>query len=373
VRAAAILARAAACALLVAAGAGCGASTIRVASLDDLERVRAGAEVRDAAAQAPDAIARAERERDAARADHARGDDVGANLHAERAMAAYGHARAMQRLAVAVADLADSQKAIDDATAEEQALATSRTKLELEAQDLERQARVARDKLSPSHPETPADRQARWNTARTFAVEARLLCGAARLVAADIAGLTDAQSGVDALDAKLVEPSKAPASAAPSDATAARARCLEVLTRARRAGSRGEDGADALLAELSASGGWDPTRDERGIIVTLRGAFAGVKLTDEGAAALRKLGRVAAAHPSVGVQVVVHDALAPAASDDADAQRADAASKAVVEGGAAAARVKTERAGARAPLVDPSDARVRARNERLEVVFVSGA
>ena len=51
---------------------------------------------------------------------------------------------------------------------------------------------------------------------------------------------------------------------------------------------------------------------ERGVIVTLRSMFQGTKLTDDGEAKLESLGRVAAAHPGFGVQVVVHDAQAPA-------------------------------------------------------------
>jgi flagellar motor protein MotB len=63
-------------------------------------------------------------------------------------------------------------------------------------------------------------------------------------------------------------------------------------------------------------------------------------------------------------------ALAP--KDESDARRAEAAVKAIVDGGAPAARVKSELAGARAPVVDPQDARLRARNERVDVVFVTG-
>ena len=145
------------------------------------------------------------------------------------------------------------------------------------------------------------------------------------------------------------------------------------MTRARRAAARDEQGADALLSELSASGWWDPTRDERGVVVTLRGAFQGTKLTDDGEAKLESLGRVAASHPGFGVQVVVHDAQPPASKDEGDARRADATVKALVTGGAAASHVKAELAGARVPIVDPGDSRLRARNERIDVVFVAGS
>lgn len=359
---------------------GCGATTMRVASLDEVERVRATDATRDAAARAPEVYARAEQERDFARAAHAAGDDVAANLHAEHAMAAYGHAGAVARLARAIANLTDAQKALDDATAQEQSLAASRAKLDLEAQELERRVEVARSRLLPAASgEAVADREAaRLAASRSLTIEARLLCGAARLVGAQADGLADAEDEVGRLDARLRSPpspaaTKGAARAEVIDAAGlARAHCLDVLTRARRTAGHDDGGADALLSELSASGGWDPTRDERGVVVTLRGTFQGTKLTDDGEAKLESLGRVAAAHPGFGVQVVVHDAQAPAAKDESDARRADATVKALVTGGAAAARVKAELAGAGAPAVDPSDGRLRARNERIDVVFVAG-
>lgn len=362
---------------------GCAATPMRVASLDEVERARTTDAAKDASVRAPEAYARAEQERAFARQAHASGDDVAANLHAERAMAAYGHAAAVARLSRAIADLADAQKALDDATAQEQTLAASRAKLDLEAQDLERRAEVARNRLLPAASgQAASDREAaRLTAARSLAVEARLLCGAARLVGPATADLTDAQGEVDKVDARLNATPSAPPAAAKAgaraeiidDAGLARAHCLDVLTRLRRAAGRDQGDADALLSELSASGGWDPTRDERGVVVTLRGAFQGGKLTDDAETKLESLGRVAAAHPGFGVQVVVHDAQAPAAKDATDAQRADAMVKALVTGGAATARVKAELAGARAPAVDPSDVRMRARNERVDVVFVAGS
>ena len=241
---------------------GCGATAMRVASLDEVERVRETSAAKDAAGRAPETYARAEQERDFARAAHAAGDDVAANLHAERAMAAYGHAAAVARLARAIGDLADAQKALDDATAQEQSLAASRAKLDLEAQDLERRTEVAKGRLLPAASgAAAADREAaRIAAARSLAVEARLLCGAARLVGARASGLTEAEDEVDKLDARLSPSSAAPAakggarSEVIDDAGLARAHCLDVLTRARRAATRDEEGADALLSELSASG-----------------------------------------------------------------------------------------------------------------------
>jgi outer membrane protein OmpA-like peptidoglycan-associated protein len=383
---------------MTATMAGCASTSMHVASLDEVERVRITDETRDSAVKAPEAYARAEQERGLARAAHAAGDDVAANLHAQRAIAAYGHAEAVARLARAIGDLADAQKALDDATAGEQSLEASRAKLDLDAQELERRAQLVRGQLLPAASgAAAADREAaRLAAAKSLATEARLLCGAARLVgstapASAPAGLTDAQDEVDKLDARLGKaPSPGSAKGAPpaephaphaephagviDDAGLARAHCLDALTRARRSAGPGpgDVGADALLSELSASGGWDPVRDERGVVVTLRGAFQGTQLTPDGQTKLANLGRVAASHPGFVVQVVVHDAVAPAARDEGDARRADATVKALVTAGASAPRVKAELAGALAPAVDPTDARLRARNERIDVVFVGG-
>jgi hypothetical protein len=125
---------------------------------------------------------------------------------------------------------------------------------------------------------------------------------------------------------------------------------------------------DELFTELSAAGSYGPNTDERGVVVALRNAYRGAQLTDEAAHRLAELGRVAAAHPSFGVQVVVHDATPQPV--DTDAQKAKAAVRALVEAGAKASSVAQELAGTRAPVADPTDPRVRSRNERLEIVFV---
>ena len=108
------------------------------------------------------------------------------------------------------------------------------------------------------------------------------------------------------------------------------------------------------------------------MVVTLRSAFKGERLTPEAEASVKDLGRVAAAHPSFAVQVVVHDAQAPSAAESATNQkRGEAIVQALTAGGAAAAKVKVEQAGAKAPVVDPKDTRHRDRNARVEIVFVS--
>ncbi len=349
---------------------GCGGATIRVVALDDVERARAAPATQEGAKLAPEAYARAEQERRIALEEHAAGDDVGAVLHAQRALAAYGHALAVVRLARATTELADAQKTLGDATTQVEAIEGSRAQLEREAAELDERVRVSRERLLPasSGAATGEREEARLVAARSLAVEARLLCGAARLVAADAAGLGDADGALGTLEGRLA----AGARPAPIDEAArVRARCLEVLTRARRASGDDAGASDALLTELSAAGGWDPARDERGVVVTLHDAFRGAELGPDATAKLKDLGRVAAAHPGFAVQVVVHDAVPARPKDDVDTRRAGAAVQALVAGGAATGRIKPELAGTRAPLVDPGDARQRGRNERLDVVFVA--
>jgi outer membrane protein OmpA-like peptidoglycan-associated protein len=334
-----------------------------------MERVRLGPAAKEGASLAPEAYAHAEQERTMALQLHASGDEVGAELHADRAMAAYAHALAIARLARATTEVSDAEKVSADTTVQLEGLEASRIKLEQEAQDLERRVRVAEERLLPApSAKAAAEREAaRLVAARSLAMDARLLCDAVHLVAPAAVGLADVEGDV----AKVGEQLGKPVHPVPiDDAARARARCLDFLTRARRAGD--ETGAtDTLLAELSASGQWAPSRDERGVIVVLHDAFRGSELTEEGTSKLKELGRVASAHPAFAIEVVIHDAQARPAKDTTDEARAQAAVQALVAGGATASKVKSELAGTTEPLVDPGDVKARARNERLEIAFVA--
>ncbi len=123
----------------------CHATPLRVAAVDDMDRVRQSAGAREGARLAPEAYARAEQERDLAVRAHAAGDEVGATLHAERATAAYGRAFVVARLAGATIELADATKALDDLTTQAQALEASRDSLQRQAEELEQHVRAARD------------------------------------------------------------------------------------------------------------------------------------------------------------------------------------------------------------------------------------
>jgi flagellar motor protein MotB len=357
--------------------AGCAAGPMRVAAIDELERVRAAPIATESATVAPEAFARAEAERALALQAHAAGDDTLAMILADHAIAAYQHALVVVRLAKATTERADAQKSLDDASTQVHELEAQRVDLDRQATELEQRVQIARQRILPAESaQASGSREAaRLVAARSMAVEARMLCGAARLVSPEAPGLTEAEADRVKVDGAL---EKAAHPVPIDDAARARVECLDALTRARRAhvdapgaGDVHDEGhADLLLAELSATGKWDPSRDERGVVVTLRDVFRGKELASGVAEKLQELGRVAAAHPDFAVQVVVHDAEPPAAKDDGDSKRAEAATKALVDGGAAAARIDTELAGARAPVVDPADRKLRPRNERVEIVFV---
>jgi hypothetical protein len=195
--------------------------------------------------------------------------------------------------------------------------------------------------------------------------------------------LEGATAAIKKLDAELAEASGSTrAIPAPIDqASRARAGCLAALTAARRAATpvtRAPGAGDGLLAELSAAGTWSPVRDDRGIVVTLRGLFAGNALTKAGEARLRDLALVATAHPSFPVAVVVHtDREIRASEEPAWAARADAvvralgpAQGATAAGAPAGPSIAPFLAGSASPVVDPGGSE-RARNARVEIIFVT--
>jgi hypothetical protein len=353
---------------LALAFTGC-ASHLALPALDQVDRMRTSQGVVGSADLAPDLYARGEQARIDAHKAHLAGDDVAAALHAERATAAYAGAVASARTARATLEIASAQAALEDASARLQALVSSRTRLEADLADLEKVQQLDQQRLqtAPSRPTSPEHEAARRVAVAALVMEAHLLCSAARLISEKADGLAAAETAIASFNAPRGDASSRPA---PIDAAGqCRADCLDVLVRARRAS--GDDIAltDRLFSELSAAGSWSPHLDERGVVVTLRGAYRGVQLTDDAAHRLADLGQVASAHPAFGLQVVVHDAT-PQASE-VDTQRAKAAVKALVAAGANASNVAQELAGTRAPVADPTDPRSRARNERLDVVFVA--
>jgi flagellar motor protein MotB len=365
-------ARSALAAIALLAGAltlSCATTELAIPRLAEIDRTRETPSAKEAAELAPQAFAHAETERAEARKAQRAGDQVAALLYADRAVAAYNHAFVLARLARATQANDEAQAALATAAEETRTLASSRQQVDEEGSALDVALAVVREAQPPiaSGPTDEKREMARLVATRALVAEARLLCGAARLVQAD-APLGDVDKEVGDLDAQI----EAKPHPAPIDAAArVRAKCLERLTTARRA-SAGAMSADELLSELSASGGLDPSRDERGVVVRLRDLFEGTRLAKKAEPRLAELGRIAAAHPDVAVQVVVHDAVTPSRADAAaDAQRADAVVQALIAAGAKAEQVKGETAGVKAPIVDPGDAAHRALNARVDLVFVT--
>lgn len=340
---------------------GCAGTTSNVGRVNDAERMKKGLVGKDAQTLAPQAYAKAEAELKLAREADAAGDALGAELHADRAMAAFADAVALARLSRATDDEKAANEIFTKASGELAKWSSQRKTTDHEADDLEKQLKIAREAQLPvsSGAADPEREAARRVAAVSLVTQAHLLCGAARLVSATAPGLADAETTVTNLEK---------GSPAIDPAARARAACLSSLTKARRANSTdSSDQGDALLTELSNAGS-SPIRDERGVIVTVRSAFKGTSLSTEAERTFADLGRVAAAHAGFAVQVVVHDAESTPAADDA--KRAEAVQKALVSGGADAAKMKLEQAGTKAPVVDPKDAKRRDKNARVEVVFV---
>ncbi|MGK3996627.1 hypothetical protein [Sorangium sp. So ce1024] len=414
--------------------------------LDELEHVRAGAAAAESKQHAPGAFARAEKLRAEALAALERKDQSGAQILGEQAVAAHAHAHALSRVARAEAAEAEAKAQGSTSEASLAGLEAEQARVAAEVDALDMRIKVARDAqpVVPSGKADPDRERARLAAARSLALQARLLCGAARLLiapaqpavaqaggaqagdaqpagapsgsaqpagtppggtqpgnaqpagtppgnaqpagarpgnAALVAQLDEATAALEKLDADLAETvGAARAVPAPIDqASRARAGCLAALTAARRAATpvtRAPGLGDALLAELSAAGTWSPVRDDRGIVVTLRGLFAGNALTKAGEARLHELARVAAAHPSFPVAVVVHtDRDVSAREEPAWAARAEAVVRALGSAQGAGASptrqpIASFLAGSAAPVVDPRGSE-RARNARVEIVFVT--
>jgi len=340
----------------------------RPAAMADAESVRRTPAAKNAASLAPEAYLHAEKLRAEAETAYENGDLPGAQILAQRAVAAYQHALVLARISYAGETANRARLALRIA---EQALAQNDGELKrvsAQADDLEVRIKVIKDAapIAAAGRADGARETARLASARSLALDARLLCAAARMIAADAAPLTQAQGLVDDLDKRLVSQLRP----APVDAAMrARAQCQGALTLARRSASTTSSvgKSDQLLSELSAMGGLSPVRDDRGVVVTLRNLFAGDQLTKEGRDRLDSLGRVAQAHPDFPVQVVVH-ASGPKSKLGRD--EGMAISKALVEAGANAERMLVEAAGSAHPVIDPSIARDASRNERIEIIFV---
>jgi hypothetical protein len=350
--------------LLALATGGC-ATPARLQVMSEVDRVRQGQAVVDAKQSAPQAFARAELLRQRSEQAFADGDQTSAQILAEQALAAYLRATIEARLTRADARLTEAATLEQKQSERLAQLTAEQQRLSAETADLELRAKVARDAepIAKSEPASPEREKARREAARSIAVQAALLCVSARLVEPGRASLTPLLAKADELRARLDTAAPAPI----DDVTALRSDCLRELTLARRPRaqanpSRGE--SDALLAELSRAD-FLPFRDDRGVVITLRPVREAGKLSPKLAEKLAELGRVAKQHPEFPLLVVLHDAKPGAKDDDLSAQAVEALKH------SGASRIESKSAGNTSPVVPPERTGAAARNERLEIVFVS--
>jgi hypothetical protein len=355
--------------LVAAALAAACAATPRPRVLVALDATEKSPDVLAARGQAPQAFARAEALRHEAEKAHETGDPAGAEILGEQALVAFqravtlaGVTRAEQRAAAAELGLGTVKTAL---------AATEQTQKQLDAdtEGLELRLKVARETLpmpESGAPASPERELARREAARALTAQARLLCSAARL-------LDPKRTSLEAPFQKIADLEKVLATNAPTpidDARSVRSTCLSELTATRRPRTQANPAdpvSDALLKELS-DASLRPSRDDRGVVVTLETPFErDDRLTTSAASRLADLGGVAKAHPDFPVLVVVHEA--GKLGDAREAARGDHAASALKDHGAA--RVETAAVGMALPRVDPRTPGAAARNDRLEVVFVA--
>lgn len=348
---------------------GCVSSVPRPTVLGDVDAARSSPAVRQAEQRAPQAYARAEQLRVRAEAAQKAGDTASAQILGEHALVAYERAVVLSRLALAEARQGDAAARLQHAEEQLHALDEQQKRVLSETENLELRARVLRDTLPlpVNKPSSPERERARLEASRALALQARLLCASARLLEPSRASITPLLTELEVLDGKLA---KRTLPAPIDDATRLRSRCLNELSLVRRPATLASpaSGESDLLLEQLSTAAYEPVRDDRGIVVTLRSAYTKpITLSEEGEKKLAALGRVASAHPGFPVLVVLHTA--GASDPDRDRQRLDAAALALRGGGAA--RLDTALGGDAAPNVAPGGPSARERNERLEIVFVS--
>ena len=309
-----------------------------------------------------------------------RGDLVAADLYGQHAIAAYEHAVASGRLQKATGRKGAEADRLARALERLQADEASRVEIDAEADKLEGDISVRREALVPatSGPTDPAREAARWVAVRVNVATAEALCTGAELLAPKAKGIPEARKVLADVSTKSADGK----GDAPIDAsTRARALCLKALTNARDvAVSGGGPTGDVLLSEIAGMGGYDAIRDERGVVATLSEVPAASapfeanssKLTKVGKDKLDALGRVSKSHPGFAILVVVHDAPGQTNTAARDKERAEQVKQTLAAAGADVTRIGTQLPGTQLPAYDPADAKTKAKNERVEVVFVGG-
>jgi hypothetical protein len=353
-------------ALLFATGC---ASAPRPRVLGELDRTQASPRVVAARSEAPQATARAENLRHRAEEAHEKEDPSAAQILGEQALAAYQRAVILSSLAPADARATAAAAKLARVEAELRQTTEIQQKLEADTRAIELRLKVARETLPDpvsGPPQSPDRELARREAARALVAQARLLCTAARLLDAKRPSLEAAFTKLAELEARLPTAAFAPI----DEARVSRAACLRELSSSRRAkiqANPASPAADKLLSELS-DASLLPSRDDRGVVVTLQRPFEkDDQLSDEAAKRLAALALVAKSHPDFPLLVVVHSSAK--LPEERENVRSVRAASALRQQGAP--NVTGTSVGAALPGLDPKKPGAAGRNDRLEVVFVA--
>lgn len=356
--------------LLAAVVASACAAPPRPQVMSEVSAVRGSAAAREAETLAPQAHARAVQLEEQAEAAYSSRDLPRAQILSEQALAAFQHAFVLARLARAEQRRAAAEERGEAALKELADLDEQQQRVAAEARDIEMRIRVAQDAvpLVPNEPASPAREKARREAARHLSTQARLLCVATQMLEPGADALAETTADLDTLDGTLDGAGPAPI----DEAIRLRSRCLAHLSAVRRAaGGEASSDVDQLLDQLGRAG-LQPSRDDRGIVVTLRELFAGrTRLSTGSTERLAALGRVAKEHPAFPVLVVVHGDGARGAASQGEQDRGSAVAGALKAAGAP--RVDARTAGASQPVLPAGSGLPARSNERVEIVFVAPA
>lgn len=362
-------------ALAVFACATACATPPRPAILSELDAVRGGNAATEARKLVPQAGAKAEKLRNDAESAWPKGQTASSEIAAERALVAYADAATLARIVKAEQRLAAAKAEAHQAASLLQHLEADQKRAASEAADLDAQLRVAREAepLADTNAAS-ADRElARLSAAKTAVMQARLLCVSAKLVASSQSPalptdpIDKTLSELESLQARLERGTKPPTPI--REAISARSQCHRHLTEVRRPArmaNPASENADRLFEEL-AQAGFAPSRDDRGIVVTLQDAFQPGALVPKAEPKLTELASLSRHYEQVALLVVSHSLRGEPSS--LDRERGDAVTSKLRELGVK--NVQAVAAGGRLPIVDARDLGGARRNERLEIVFVT--
>ncbi|HMA95409.1 MAG TPA: hypothetical protein VKP30_22125 [Polyangiaceae bacterium] len=351
------------------------ASTPRPAILSEVDAIRGGSTAKEARELVPQADARAEKLRRDAEAAWPKGQTATAEMAAERAIVAYADARELARIVKAEKRLLAAKAEAHQAELAVQKLEADQKKAAAESADLDAQLRILREAESIAilKPSLPERERARMVAAKTAVAQARLLCVSAKLLRntaqpnTAIADIDAAMKDLTALSEKLAPNARGPAPI--REAITSRSRCQQLLTDARRPTTMANpvsEKPDQLFVEL-ARAGFSPSRDDRGIVVTLFAPFQGPGLEQSALAKLAELGGLAQRFDPIPLLIVTHSTKGDPTA--ADQQRGDAAASKLRASGVKQTYVQA--IGGRLPIADARELAQPRRNERLEVVFVT--